>query len=229
MPWVVLPAQIRDVEPVYDVYFAAFKDEPVLGFLFPGGVDRKAHTEGTIQWWNHDPNGYTIKCVDTDTGKIVGMASWDIFWKPGPESGWPKPEGAVWLEGDARKKAESVLMPLWDMHEKLFGKHRHVYLPTMAVDPAYQRKGAATLLMQWGIETADKLELPIYLEATDSGYPLYKKMGFEKLTHARVVHKAEVAGTAADVEVPLMVKMPSKARGMTFKEWCDKGYPEKYE
>ncbi|CAJ2511963.1 Uu.00g075880.m01.CDS01 [Anthostomella pinea] len=225
MPFAVLPAQICDVEPVYDVYFAAFKNEPIIEFLFPGGGDRKAHTAGTVQWWNHDRNGYTVKCVDTDTGKIVGMASWDIFWRPGEEGAWPKPDGAVWLEGEQRTKAEGVLVPLWEMHEKLFGKNRHVYLPTMAVDPDCQRRGAGRLLMQWGIDIAEKLGLAIYLESTEAGLPLYSRMGFERLTYVHMIHKAEVAGTEEDVEVPLMVKMPSKAKGMAFEDWAKRGYP----
>ncbi|KAI1330764.1 acyl-CoA N-acyltransferase [Xylariaceae sp. FL0255] len=229
MPLVVLPAQICDVEGVYDVYFAAFQNEPILDFLFPGGVDRKAHTEGTIQWWNHDKNGYHVKCVDTETGKIVGMASWDIFWRPEEENAWPKPEGALWLEGKNREKADSVLKPLWDAHEKLFSKQRHVYLPTMAVYPNHQRRGAGRLLLQWGIDLAEKLGLPIYLESTVPGYPLYSSLGFERLTHTRVIHKAEVTGMPEDVDVPLMVKMPSQAKGASFKEWQEKGYPKAYE
>jgi hypothetical protein len=126
MPLAALPAQICDIDAVYDVYFKAFEHEPVLGFLFPGGVDRKAHAEATKQFWNVDPNGYHIKCVDTDTGKIVGMASWEIYWKPGEEGEWENPGGAFWLEGKEREKADSVLVPIFNMHEKLLGKHRHV-------------------------------------------------------------------------------------------------------
>lgn len=49
-------------------------------------------------------------------------------------------------------------------------------------------------------------------------------MGFETLKE-KIVHKAEVLGTETDIEVPLMVKMPSAAKGMTFDEWREKGYP----
>ena len=83
--------------------------------------------------------------------------------------------------------------------------------------------------MQFGISLAEGLNLPIYLESTEPGYPLYTAMGFEKLSHVQLIHKAEVAGTQDDVEVPLMVKMPNKAKGMTFKEWADKGHPETFE
>lgn len=50
-------------------------------------------------------------------------------------------------------------------------------------------------------------------------------MGFELLKE-NVVHKAEVLGTPIDVTVPLMVRMPSAAGGMSFEEWRLKGYPK---
>lgn len=124
MPLTVLPAHLADVEPVYDVYFAAFKDEPIIDFLYPRGVDRKAHTEGMRQWWSHDTTGYTIKCLDTDTGKIVGMATWDIFWRPGKDNGWERPAGIPWLEGKEKERCEGILNSMWDLRERLFGKQR---------------------------------------------------------------------------------------------------------
>jgi hypothetical protein len=124
MPLGVLPALLPDITPVYDVYFAAFKDEQILEFLHPGGVDRQKHKHGTTLWWMHDTNGYTVKCVDSDTGKVVGMASWEVFWMP--NKGWQKPKGVEWLKGNDRTRAESVLVPLWEMREKLIGARKHV-------------------------------------------------------------------------------------------------------
>ncbi|KAI5925458.1 acyl-CoA N-acyltransferase [Camillea tinctor] len=153
MPLVVLPAHLGDIEPIFDVCFAAFKDDPIMSFLFPTGVGRSSHT--------------------------------------------PKPDGVTWLEGKDKKKAEGVILPMWDMHKTLFGERRHV--------------------------------LPIYLEATKPGYTLYQHMGLERLIHVRVIHKPEVTGAPEDVEMPLMVKMPSTAKGISFEEWADKGYPENYD
>ncbi|KAI1450967.1 acyl-CoA N-acyltransferase [Annulohypoxylon stygium] len=228
MPLAVLPAQIADIEPVYDVYFKAFKDEPILQFLYPRGVDRAAHTEGTRQWWAHDRNGYTTKCIDTSTGKIVGMASWDVFWRPGKENGWERPEGIPWLEGEEKVRCEAILGAMWDLREKLFGnKHQYIYLSVIAVDPEQQRRGIGRLLMQWGINLAEQLNLPIYLESSRPGLGLYEAVGFERLTHVSLVHREEVTGLP-DEEIPLLVKMPSAAKGLSFKDWVDKGYPEGY-
>ncbi|KAI1103791.1 acyl-CoA N-acyltransferase [Jackrogersella minutella] len=229
MPLAVLPAQVADIEPIYDVYFSAFKGEPIIDYLYPGGVDRPAHTEGTRQWWAHDTTGYTIKCVDSSSGKIVGMAVWDIFWKPGKENGWELPTGIPWLQGEEKKLCEAVLGPMWNLRDEIFGnRQRYVYLSVIAVDPEQQRRGIGRLLMQWGLNVAEQLDLPIYTESSQAGLALYEGLGFERLTHVRLIHKEEVTGRP-DEEVPLMVKMPSAAKGVSFKEWAEKGYPEGYQ
>lgn len=124
MPLAVLPALIQDCSEVTDVHLAAFKDEPIMDFLYPGGIDVAAHKKGTAEWWNHDKFGHHVKCVDTETGKVVGMADWDIFWRPG--DAFQKPDGIPWLTGDDKMRCERVLEPMWDMHVKLFGQRRHI-------------------------------------------------------------------------------------------------------
>jgi hypothetical protein len=130
MPYTVLPALLPEITPVYDVYFKAFDGEKIMEFLYPGGVDRQRHKHGTTLWWHHDTNGYTVKCVDSDTGAIVGMATWEIFWRPG--STWTKPlKGAEWLKGKDKEKADSVLVPLWEKREEIIGARPHLCKWTM--------------------------------------------------------------------------------------------------
>ena len=74
---------------------------------------------------------------------------------------------------------------------------------------------------------AERAGLPAYLESSPKAYPLYQKLGFEKLSES-IVHKPDVTGGETDVEVPLMVKMPSCAHGVGFEEWAKKGYPQTY-
>ena len=91
----------------------------------------------------------------------------------------------------------------------------------MAVDPKHQGRKAGMALLQWGLDLADRTGLPLYLEASPSTAGMYDKAGFERLSET-VVHKAELMGTETDIEVPLMVRMPACAGGMTFKEWLEK-------
>jgi ribosomal protein S18 acetylase RimI-like enzyme len=45
--------------------------------------------------------------------------------------------------------------------------------------PGRSRLGAGSALLRWGAELADRERLPIWLEATATGYPLYRRFGFE--------------------------------------------------
>lgn len=45
-------------------------------------------------------------------------------------------------------------------------------------DPAYRRRGAATMLMDWGIKKADKLGVECFLTATENAVPFYEQLEF---------------------------------------------------
>lgn len=81
------------------------------------------------------------------------------------------------------------------------------------------------MLVQWGMDLGERAGLPVYFESSPSTVGLYTKLGFELLDE-KIIHKAEVLGTENDIEVPLMIRMPSLAGGMSFTEWKAKGYPE---
>jgi len=94
----------------------------------------------------------------------------------------------------------------------------------MGVDPKHQGKKAGAVLAKFGLDLGEKTCLPIYFEASPSVIGLYVKLGYEVLNET-VVHKGELFGQEDDIVVPLVIKMPSAANGMTFYEWREKGYP----
>ncbi|KAK4462283.1 hypothetical protein QBC42DRAFT_201509 [Cladorrhinum samala] len=220
MVHVILPALIPDIKQVYKAYFAAFHNDPMgeimLQILFPGvNTDsdefREQHAKGTLDWWHHSDTQYTYKCVDTDNGDIVGMGLMDVFLRRRSAEERVN-HGVTWLEGDARKRAEAVLNPLnQDVH-------------VIGVLPEQQGKQAGRVMVTWGLDFCDSLNLPLYFEASPSTVGLYEKVGYQRLKE-KIVHKAEVLGTETDIEVPLMVRMPKAANGMGFYEWKEKGYP----
>ncbi|KAF6821338.1 GNAT family protein [Colletotrichum plurivorum] len=222
----VLPALIPDIPKVYDAYFEAFKGSAILDLLFPSGIDdafREGHTKHTLSYWHTSGSQYTLKCVDSETGEVVGMALWDVFLKERTPEEYKNP-GVTWLQGEEKERAEELINPLCDMKAKLWAGRRHVYCHVIAVNPKHQRRGAGALLTKWGLDMADLAGLPVYLESSEEGFPLYKRLGFEVLDE-KIVHRAGLVGAEKDVEIPLMVKMPSIAKGLTFKEWRAQGYP----
>ncbi|KAA8569093.1 hypothetical protein EYC84_000763 [Monilinia fructicola] len=47
-----------------------------------------------------------------------------------------------------------------------------IALDILAVDPAYQRRGAGRLLVRWGTAIADELGYMAIVEASEAGRPL---------------------------------------------------------
>ncbi|KAK1969010.1 acyl-CoA N-acyltransferase [Colletotrichum sublineola] len=222
----VLPALIPDIPQTYDAYFEAFKGSVILDILFPTGIDeafREGHTKHTVDYWHKNNTQYTIKCVDIETGEIVGMALWDVFVKERTPEEYRSP-GAVWLQGEERARADELINPLNETKEKIWGGRKYVYCHVVAVKPEHQRRGAGALLTKWGLDMAELAGLPVYLESSEEGFGLYKRLGFEVLKE-KIVHRAGLVGAEKDVEVPLMVKMPSAAKGLSFEECRAQGYP----
>jgi hypothetical protein len=132
MGYIILPALVPDIQRVYELYFAAFDNDEMgrlmTKILFPSGITdefRKAHTTSTLEWWNHCTYQYTVKCVDTETGDIVGMALGDIFFKERPKEERQNP-GCLWLQGKERERADSILNPLWEAKEQVLGGMPHL-------------------------------------------------------------------------------------------------------
>jgi GNAT superfamily N-acetyltransferase len=57
-------------------------------------------------------------------------------------------------------------------------QHLVVLLASLATKPEHHRKGAGKMVLQWAADRADGARLPIYLEASEMGKPLYEKFGF---------------------------------------------------
>lgn len=95
----------------------------------PGGTEgedfRAEHTKNTVDYWHKSPTQYTLKCVDSETGEIVGMALWDVFLKERTYDEYKFP-GITWLKGEERARAEELITPICDVKAKLWGGRPHV-------------------------------------------------------------------------------------------------------
>lgn len=55
-----------------------------------------------------------------------------------------------------------------------------VDLEIIAVDPAFQGKGAGSLMLRWGAMRADETSQQAYLEASPDAVSVYEKFGFRE-------------------------------------------------
>jgi GNAT superfamily N-acetyltransferase len=51
----------------------------------------------------------------------------------------------------------------------------------MGTDPSHEKRGAASLLLQWGIDQCKRHHVPGYLESTVEAAPFYEKRGFARM------------------------------------------------
>ena len=56
----------------------------------------------------------------------------------------------------------------------------------MQTHPSHQGRGAASLLMKWGVERADADGLPCYVNAEEAAYALYRRFGFQDLVEGEI-------------------------------------------
>lgn len=59
--------------------------------------------------------------------------------------------------------------------------------------PEYRRKGAGSLMLQWGCDLADHLALPGWIESSVEGNFLYKRFGFYDV--AKMKDQGDMSGT----------------------------------
>jgi ribosomal protein S18 acetylase RimI-like enzyme len=155
--FVVQPMAPEDVEEWLQVHHAAF--QPTFKMLW--------NKELSAESWKkladlrrksfESPNYHAFKAVDTKTGKIVGAASWKVYERERPAEELNEGRVEVWTIPEINVEARrDFIKGIDEARIRLFAGSRHVHLGTLTVHPDYQRQGIGGLLMQWGIETADK-------------------------------------------------------------------------
>jgi N-acetylglutamate synthase-like GNAT family acetyltransferase len=78
----------------------------------------------------------------------------------------------------------------------------------LAADPDYQRMGIGNKLLQAGFDIADKLGLTeAYIEASQAGYPLYRKWGWEDVD-AIIIDKSKYGGKELHNTICMVRKKP---------------------
>ncbi|KAJ4986882.1 GNAT family protein (acetyltransferase) [Stagonosporopsis vannaccii] len=74
----------------------------------------------------------------------------------------------------------SLFDPLDAARDEIMGSEKPYFmLNSLATHPEHQGRGAAKLLLDWGMQKADKEGLVTYLDATQRARPIYAKRGFE--------------------------------------------------
>ena len=126
------------------------------------------------------PENHVFKCIDTELdGKLIAVAKWSVYEKP--RSAEEVESNFVLRKTSPEDNAEARLefmQGIWQSRREFMGEKAHVMLDTLLCHPDHHRRGAGKLLMQWGLDKADELGLPSYLEGSIAGVRLYESVGY---------------------------------------------------
>ncbi|KAJ6143116.1 hypothetical protein N7471_002569 [Penicillium samsonianum] len=175
---VLEPATPEDVSAITEVWFASFT-QPVIGQLFP-------NTPGMHQWhrdWHlgdiQKSHCKYLRVIDTESKdergrpRLVAFGKWDLAMPE--ERGRRFPH---WHADSPYQECEDFIEELEQARKRVMGDEKHYYLDTLGTHPDYQRRGAGSMLVQWGCDLADKDGVAAYVDASKEGASLYLKHGF---------------------------------------------------
>lgn len=134
-----------------------------------------------------------FKVVDTELpdsdpfGKAVGVSHWRLYPRERSEeemqqeAEWSKNQDEQYGDppGLATEARDAFVEPGSELKKKHLGRNPHLLLHVLATRAGQERRGVGALSLKWGTDKADELGLPIYLEGSPKGVPLYKKFDFE--------------------------------------------------
>lgn len=182
------PAGRMDIPQLASIHVAACLPDNAFGLYFATPQEFEQRVTDMLEGQIGDPTWLHIKAIDKKSGNIRGWASWNT------------PTDAQIREND-----KEVAAKVTDS-EKVIGKgefdfppglpeyvrqdtarwmdrwtrgRRHMVCKAVFTEPLFQRRGIGNALVEFGNQVADQAGLPIFLQASPFGYPLYVKHGFE--------------------------------------------------
>ena len=173
----VRKATYADVEALGTVLARAFEDDPVLQWLIPPGAPRRMERLARMfaitvreRYLRHDE-------VWT-TPDLAGAALWS------PPGAWKLTLGQILRTSPAMASILRTRLPLGLQGLTLVDRHHphepHYYLGVLGADPARQRGGVGTALLEPVLRRCDEEGIGAYLESSKpDNVPYYRRFGFE--------------------------------------------------
>ncbi|KAK7418143.1 hypothetical protein QQX98_004118 [Neonectria punicea] len=179
-PLVLEEVTLDDVPALTELWYAAFTD-PGVRHLWPD-------TPSVRKWWDNANRDdmlnktfqHYIKVVDPASRdnqgrpRIAAYAKWDLATPTLRGPRYPP-----WNEDMPTQACDAFLKRLENQRQQVMAPLKeHYYLDTLVTHPDYQRRGAGSMLVQWGCDLADKNGAEVYVDASKAGVFLYKKFRF---------------------------------------------------
>lgn len=181
-----------DASDFCSIYMSAFGTNPVNLWMFP-----RASCTYESEWdWNISrftkkltsppPGMRHFKVVHVPTGKTACFGRW-VFPHEVTEEERKAEEEAEAHEGGeadwpvgANVAACKEFFGALGASQKKWVKPEDMYvMGLLGTDPAFHRKGLATMLLKHVLDMADREGKKVYIEATKDGFPVYERLGWK--------------------------------------------------
>lgn len=184
----ITPARERDLPAAAAVLAHAFRDDPVMAAILPGG--RRLERLSTLFEAMLRGAAFETGSVDlarrADDDRILGVAAWE-----GPGSAslpWRHLPGYLSALGVMGLARAAVLSSRLARHRP---RSPHWYLAQIGVSPAARGLGVGGALLRSRLETLDVTRETAYLESsTADNRRLYGRLGFEAIAPIRGIRGA---------------------------------------
>jgi len=199
----VSPATAEDLEAAKQVYgidpFDGGFASPLVRMCWPVSdphdidvLRRRAEWSMTQQLdiLHNDPSVRMAKVVDDATGETVNLARWQDYSQgyvepPPTLSGVPgiqdTSDPTTWPQGLQVERFLHIMKTLFAARQGWMGSGKYWVLTTMVTREPYRKRGAGSLMLEWGLEQARKDGIPVFLEATPAAKGLYEKHGWRQV------------------------------------------------
>ncbi|KFY98683.1 hypothetical protein V500_01569 [Pseudogymnoascus sp. VKM F-4518 (FW-2643)] len=203
-----------DIPEFCDVFDSAFAGNLLFNTM-SGTGDRAALREENIAFWKKQgviSGRRHFKVVDEGTGKIAAISHW---WFPHvltleeeaaaeEAKKAPKPEP---IPGTNSKAQEAFKTQLFEMRDKWLKKDDIYLMNILAVLPMYQRLGLGAALLAPVLKLADREGKKTYIEASEVGEKLYRRLGWVETGDTISLNFTEF-GAEGKVDILLMMREP---------------------
>lgn len=178
----ICPAEREDIPRLAQIHAAANFPSPGDSLFFLSPRELEQSTTKMLESQFGDPTWHHIIAVDKASGQIGGWAAWltltdeqirgrDAKFAENKNTITAKPE-TLW--GFVQQQTGNSIAR-WSKGQ------RHLRCKALFTDPSFQKRGIGKAMVQYGNDLADRGPMPIFLQATPFGFPLYAKMDFEVL------------------------------------------------
>lgn len=169
------PAIASDARHIVDIYLSAFREDAISLLCFPRNKAVDDFWLNMIAEELSNPHTHFVCVTSSDASgqeTVIAFAQWMAPSNP------VTVELPTWPAGSDSELANSFFGALFSTHKRLMEGKKHWYLELLGTRPEFQGKGAAGMLMRWGLERADEEGVEAYLEASPDGKPIYEHFGF---------------------------------------------------